>query len=151
MIGAASAPGLIAGVAEHDPLVAGALLGGLSPGLRIDALGDVGGWVVRLLLMKILSAWNTSSSSRSRCLDGIADDLAHVDDLVDGLVVPVFRFWSLGMVISPPTTTRLLLANVSQATRLFGSIRRHASRMASEMVSQTLSGWPSPTDSEEKM
>jgi hypothetical protein len=61
-------------------------------------------------------------------------------------------FWPiLGMVISPPTTTILLFAKVSQATRLFGSTVRQASRMASEMVSQTLSGWPSPTDSDEKM
>src|SRR2546428_8879246 len=61
-------------------------------------------------------------------------------------------FWPIfGMVISPPTTTTLLLANLSHATRLLTSTRRQASRMASEMVSQTLSGWPSPTDSEEKM
>src|SRR5688572_9076763 len=45
----------------------------------------------------------------------------------------------------------LLLAYVSHATRLFGSCLRHASSTASEIVSQTLSGWPSPTDSEEKM
>src|SRR5215469_3925455 len=55
------------------------------------------------------------------------------------------------VVISPPTTTRLLLAYVSQATRLRGSCARQASSTASEMVSHTLSGWPSPTDSEEKM
>src|SRR5712692_6467019 len=61
-------------------------------------------------------------------------------------------FWPIfGIVISPPTTTTLLLAKVSHATRLLTSTRRQASRMASEMVSQTLSGWPSPTDSEEKM
>src|SRR5512137_3213147 len=55
------------------------------------------------------------------------------------------------VVISPPTTTRLLLAYVSQATRLYLSCARQASRTASEMVSHTLSGWPSPTDSEEKI
>src|SRR5882762_1370320 len=55
------------------------------------------------------------------------------------------------VVSSPPTTTKLLLAYVSQATRLRGSCARQASSTASEMVSHTLSGWPSPTDSEEKM
>ena len=34
-----------------------------------------------------------------------------------------------GIVISPPTTTILLFANVSHATRLFGSCVRHASRI----------------------
>src|SRR5215831_19572892 len=55
------------------------------------------------------------------------------------------------VVISPPTTTTLLLAYVSHATRLRGSCATHASRTASEIVSHTLSGWPSPTDSEEKI
>src|ERR1044071_8681932 len=55
------------------------------------------------------------------------------------------------VVISPPTTTRFDLAYVSHATRLRGSWARHASRTASEIVSHTLSGWPSPTDSEEKI
>src|ERR1044071_3388985 len=45
----------------------------------------------------------------------------------------------------------LLFAYVSQATRLRASCARQASRTASEMVSQTLSGCPSPTDSEEKI
>jgi hypothetical protein len=57
----------------------------------------------------------------------------------------------LGMVISPPMMTMFDFTKVSQATRLFLSTVRQASRIASEMVSQTLSGWPSPTDSEEKM
>jgi hypothetical protein len=51
---------------------------------------------------------------------------------------------------SPPTTTRFVVAKVSQATRAFGSSFRKASRTASEMRSQTLSGWPSETDSEVK-
>ena len=55
------------------------------------------------------------------------------------------------VVISPPMTTRLLLAYVSQATRLYLSCSRQASSTASEIVSHTLSGWPSPTDSDEKM
>src|SRR2546428_6988906 len=42
-------------------------------------------------------------------------------------------------------------SDLSQATRLEGSWARQASSTASEMVSHTLSGWPSPTDSEEKM
>src|SRR6185295_16327047 len=55
------------------------------------------------------------------------------------------------VVISPPITTTFDLTKVSQATRLYLSPARHASRTASEIVSATLSGCPSPTDSEEKM
>src|SRR6185369_16413725 len=55
------------------------------------------------------------------------------------------------VVISPPITTTFDLTKVSQATRLYLSPARHASRTASEIVSATLSGWPSPTDSEEKI
>src|SRR5581483_168710 len=45
-------------------------------------------------------------------------------------------------------TTRPVAVRVSQATRLTGSSRRQASRMASEIWSAILSGWPSVTDSE---
>src|SRR4029450_13533996 len=55
------------------------------------------------------------------------------------------------VVISPPITTTFDLTKVSHATRLYLSVARHASRTASEIVSATLSGCPSPTDSEEKM
>src|SRR5262245_40151136 len=55
------------------------------------------------------------------------------------------------VVISPPITTTLDFTKVSHATRLYLSPARHASRTASEIVSATLSGCPSPTDSEEKM
>ena len=54
------------------------------------------------------------------------------------------------VVISPAITTWLDLTRVSQATRLSGSSARQASRTLSEIRSATLSGWPSPTDSEEK-
>src|SRR5205809_5122402 len=39
---------------------------------------------------------------------------------------------------------------VSQATRASGSLARMASRMASEIWSASLSGWPSVTDSDVK-
>src|ERR1051325_11449779 len=55
------------------------------------------------------------------------------------------------VVISPPITTTFDFTKVSHATRLCLSVARHASSTASEIVSATLSGWPSPTDSEEKM
>ena len=51
---------------------------------------------------------------------------------------------------SPPITTRLVVAKVSQATRACGSSARKASSTASLMRSQTLSGWPSETLSEVK-
>ena len=42
----------------------------------------------------------------------------------------------------------LPLTIVSTATLDFGSIRKHASTIASDIASQTLSGWPAETDSE---
>src|SRR6266852_806613 len=45
-------------------------------------------------------------------------------------------------------TTRPVAVRVSQATRLEESSARQASRMASEIWSAILSGWPSVTDSE---
>src|SRR3989344_5640071 len=54
------------------------------------------------------------------------------------------------VVISPASTTRLFLTSVSQATRAALSCVRIASSTASEIWSQTLSGWPSDTDSEVK-
>ena len=50
--------------------------------------------------------------------------------------------------ISPATTTRPVVISVSQATRPVGSSRRISSRMASEIWSAILSGWPSVTDSD---
>src|ERR1700680_2615345 len=47
-------------------------------------------------------------------------------------------------------TTRPVAVRVSQATRLEESSARQASRMASEIWSAILSGWPSVTDSEVK-
>uniref|UniRef100_A0A2P2J258 S-adenosylmethionine synthase n=1 Tax=Rhizophora mucronata TaxID=61149 RepID=A0A2P2J258_RHIMU len=46
--------------------------------------------------------------------------------------------------------TMLVLVQVSQATLLSLSCSMQASRMASETWSQSLSGWPSLTDSEVK-
>src|SRR5580698_145790 len=47
-------------------------------------------------------------------------------------------------------TTRPVAVRVSQATRLVVSSLKQASRMASEIWSAILSGWPSVTDSEVK-
>jgi hypothetical protein len=59
---------------------------------------------------------------------------------------------TLALVVSSPAmTTWSLLTRVSQATREKRSWAKHASRTESEMLSATLSGWPSPTDSEEKV
>ena len=65
----------------------------------------------------------------------------------DRLVVDVAR----AQVISPASTTSPSLQSTSQATRLRGSCSRQASRIESAMKSQTLSGWPSVTDSEVRM
>lgn len=51
------------------------------------------------------------------------------------------------VVSSPPMTSRPWAPKVSMATRDWGSWVRQASRMASEIWSQILSGWPEVTDS----
>src|SRR5579883_2291609 len=52
------------------------------------------------------------------------------------------------VVISPITRTSPVVVAVSQATRAAGSCSMIASSTASEIWSQSLSGWPSVTDSE---
>src|SRR4051794_1887641 len=52
--------------------------------------------------------------------------------------------------ISPPTITKPVVMNVSQATRACGSFASTASRTESETWSAILSGWPSVTDSDVK-
>ncbi len=60
----------------------------------------------------------------------------------------VWKSMYVFVVISPRTRTRPVVVAVSQATRAFGSSRMIASRMASEIWSHILSGWPSVTDSD---
>src|SRR3954470_10604541 len=50
--------------------------------------------------------------------------------------------------ISPETTTRPVFTSVSHATRPYGSCASTASSTPSEIWSDTLSGWPSVTDSD---
>src|SRR5262245_20855512 len=89
----------------------------------------------------------------------IAVTTAQVSTLnpVSGEVYPISRMTRLAtspnshrpwLVISPATTTIPVLMSASQATRLSGSCARSESRIASEIWSHTLSGWPSLTDSE---
>jgi hypothetical protein len=52
------------------------------------------------------------------------------------------------VVISPATMAMPVLTIVSHATRAFGSWAMRPSRIASEIWSQILSGWPSVTDSD---
>src|SRR5258708_30311935 len=60
----------------------------------------------------------------------------------------------LGPRVSPAITTLLVVASVSHAARIaqgsipaFGPSRKKRSTISSEIRSQTLSGWPSETDS----
>ncbi len=99
---------LAAGVAEHDALVARALV--LVAG-GVDALGDVGGLRVQ------------------QHLDlGVApvEAVLLVADVLDRLaraVSTICSVGSLGPRTSPAMTTRLVVASVSQATRIwYGSI-----------------------------
>ena len=50
--------------------------------------------------------------------------------------------------LPPATTTRPVVSRLSHATRPMGSSVRMASRIASEIWSAILSGWPSVTDSD---
>src|SRR5688500_11984696 len=93
---------------------------------------------VTIRLMNTLTAWNKSSSLTYPI------SRMHVQAILSKSSFDL-------VVISPPITTRFDFTKVSQATRLNLSPERHASRTASEIVSATLSGCPSPTDSEEKM
>src|SRR5512140_3992723 len=54
------------------------------------------------------------------------------------------------VVISPAMSASPVVTSVSHATRPIGSSFRIASRMASEIWSAILSGWPSVTDSDVK-
>ena len=60
------------------------------------------------------------------------------------------RSTQASVVISPATIATPVLTSVSQATRARLSCASMASRMASEIWSATLSGWPSDTDSDVK-
>jgi hypothetical protein len=130
--------GLVAGVAEHEALVAGALLGRLLalglPG--VDALGDVRGLAGEQVVDENLVA-----------VEHVV--VVHVADVADGVAHDLLVVDLRPVVISPAITTWLDFTRVSHATRLSGSCARQASRTLSEMRSATLSGWPSPTDSEE--
>jgi len=53
--------------------------------------------------------------------------------------------------ISPASTTSWVVVRVSQAMRASGSFDRKRSTIASEIWSETLSGWPSETDSDVKV
>ena len=54
---------------------------------------------------------------------------------------------SSGPLTSPANTTLLVVVNVSQATLAWGSEAKKLSTTMSEILSQTLSGCPSDTDS----
>ena len=52
-----------------------------------------------------------------------------------------------GPLVSPARTTLLVVVKVSQATLAYGSIPKYVSTTMSDILSQTLSGCPSDTDS----
>ena len=98
----------------------------------------------------------TSESVSEGHPDKVADQVS--DGVLDAILtedpkarVACETMVSTGLVvISPASTTRPVLVSVSAATRLWGSWVKIASRIASEIWSATLSGWPSETDSEVK-
>ena len=135
--------GLVARVAEHHALVAGAgdvervVVGRVGARLvrLVDALGDVG----RLLVDRV---------DDGAGVGGEAEVGVGVADLADRLARDSWMSTYVVVEISPETTTRPVFTSVSHATRPFGSSRSTASRTPSEIWSAILSGWPSVTDSE---
>ena len=121
--------GLVARVAEHQPLVAGPdvveriVVAGVVLNLErvVDALGDVG----RLLVERhdhraglgVEAVLRPRCSRSRRSARGRAAECRH----------------SVEVVISPATTTRPVVTSVSQATRPSGSSVRTASRTESEI------------------
>ena len=77
--------------------------------------------------------------------------------MAEAVFLATFSYSTLSldeMVTSPPMKIWLPesvpLTIVSTATLALGSMDKHSSRIASEIMSQSLSGWPSDTDSEVK-
>src|SRR6266403_728498 len=77
--------------------------------------------------------------------------------LIASRTTPSICSWvtDLGPRVSPAITTLLVVASVSHAARIahgsmpaLGPSRKNRSTISSEIRSQTLSGWPSETDSE---
>ena len=135
--------GVVAGVAEHQALVAGALavervvaaLGALLDGV-VDALGDVRG----LLADRHGDAARLAVEALGRRVVADAEDrLARTRSMTSAKPV---------VVTSPATCTWPVVSMVSTATRLRGSWRSRSSRIASLIWSAILSGWPSVTDSD---
>jgi len=101
--------GLAAGIAEHDALVAGALV--LVP-VRIDALGDID----RLGVQQDLDIGVLPVEAVLFVTDGL--------DGVTGDVLEQIEGDRRRARTSPAMTTLLVVANVSQATRASGSAAR---------------------------
>ncbi len=78
----------------------------------------------------------------------ITDDVYPIRRTTSRTICGISTYASV--VTSPATCTRPVVTIVSTATRDVGSCARSASRIASEIWSQTLSGCPSVTDSDVK-
>ncbi len=123
------------GVAEHQPLVACALIFGIA---AIHALRDV-----RRLLADHVD--HRAGGAVEAELGGV------IADVEDHPPHELPRGSTQALVVtSPAMIATPVLTSVSQATRALGSWARMASSTASEIWSAILSGWPSLTDSEVK-
>jgi hypothetical protein len=128
---------LVAGVAEHQALVAGAEL---AVGMD-DALVDLDRLVVEAHLHFALVGVDAGIGI------AVAGVPQHLAGDAPGAVADVVKIAGSAVRNSPAMTIRLSATRVSQATLALGSRSRKASRMASEIWSASLSGWPSETDS----
>jgi hypothetical protein len=109
----------------------------------VQALASVTPWLMSGDWRSSVTITAHVSPLMPNCVVGVADALDRVArDL--RVVDPRVRR-DLARDDAQPVVT-----SVSQATRLVGSCARIASRMASEIWSATLSGWPIETDSEVK-
>jgi hypothetical protein len=118
----------------------------------VHALGDVGALDGEVVVDEdLVGVEDVVVVHVADAADGVADDLADVDDLVDGLGGAELLVLELRDGDFTTDDDDIALHEGLAGDAALRSILRQASRMASEMVSATLSGWPSPTDSDEKM
>ena len=125
---------LVRGIAEHQPLVPGPLL-------------VVRGFVHAHSDIRRLSADGVDDGA-GLCVEAhLAGGVADLGDGATDDALIVHRA-PRGQADFPASTTMPVFTSVSTATRASGEMRSISSKMASEIWSAILSGWPSLTDSE---
>jgi hypothetical protein len=116
----------------------------------MDCIGNLSGLSLHVDDDLAVIAVNTDIvTSETYFSKGASDNLLEVNLLLVNVDLAQKHNLQITMIISLQLTIPVLVA-VSIATLELGSILKQASRIASETWSQSLSGCPSPTDSEAK-